>query len=70
MTELPSRNVDQQKPPYGDAEGSCSAKPNSAEMTATSNGKSPDPNRNRVRTMRDQIETWVNEGGAGDDVRS
>ena len=70
MTELPSGIVDQQKPPYGDAEGSCPAKPNSAEMTATPYGKSPDPNRNRVRIMRDQIETWVNEGGAGDDVRS
>ena len=70
MTELLAKIVDQQKLSYGDAEGSGSAKANAAEMAATRCGKSPDPKRNIADTMRDQIETWVNEGGAGDDVRS
>jgi hypothetical protein len=54
-----------------------------AESVSTSQDRSPDTNARmpglsaaltgrdfRSREMRDQVEAWVNEGGAGDDVAS
>jgi hypothetical protein len=69
MTELLAKIVDEHKLPCGDAEASNAVKADLARMNAKSVGKAPYPKRD-VNMMRDQIETWVNEGGAGDDVRS
>ncbi len=70
MTEPLNRIADPKKLPRSEAGRSRSASAHLIEMIVLPASKSPDPNRNSARIMRDQIETWVDEGGAGDDVTS
>jgi hypothetical protein len=42
--------------------------PQPADPAVMNNG--PPPTSQKTQKLRDEIETWVNEGGAGDDLAS